>query len=181
MLREIVKHPRSTPQTLQASVPMLNVKVHGSTTRKRRGKYCMTCLEGLLFSKNYSCIWTNLNISGTLSFGHLKPKWRCLAIMHSAKLGKTKHISPNTLYQLLEGWWFFGFFFFVATGPGHLQSLSRTQTPLYTKVFLSQMWGYLSKPFLPSTPANLQQNSWKRKESRRCTSPVKVQTSTRLK
>jgi len=73
----------------------------------------MTCLEGLLFSKNYSCIWTNLNISGTLSFGHLKPKWRCLAIMHSAKLGKTKHISPNTLYQLLEGWWFFGFFFFL--------------------------------------------------------------------
>jgi len=140
MLREIVKHPRSTPQTLQASVPMLNVKVHGSTTRKRRGKYCMTCLEGLLFSKNYSCIWTNLNISGTLSFGHLKTKWRCLAIMHSAKLGKTKHISPNTLYQLLEGWWFFGFFFFCchrAWAPAVIES--NTNSSVYQSILESNV------------------------------------------
>jgi len=34
MLREIAKHPRTTPKTLQASVNMLNVKVHDSTMSK---------------------------------------------------------------------------------------------------------------------------------------------------
>nr|XP_028576306.1 zinc finger protein 577-like isoform X2 [Podarcis muralis] len=35
MLREIAKNPRVTSQALQASVSMLNVKVHDSTIRKR--------------------------------------------------------------------------------------------------------------------------------------------------
>ncbi|XP_053577468.1 uncharacterized protein LOC128666737 isoform X3 [Bombina bombina] len=39
MLREIAKKPRVTSQTLQASVSMLNVKVHNSTIRKRLNKY----------------------------------------------------------------------------------------------------------------------------------------------
>ena len=33
------KHPRATSQTLQASVSMLNVKVHDSTIRNRQNKY----------------------------------------------------------------------------------------------------------------------------------------------
>jgi len=41
MLREIADSPRTTPQTLQASINMLNVKVHDSTIRKRWDKYGM--------------------------------------------------------------------------------------------------------------------------------------------
>ena len=39
MLREIAKNPGVTSQTLQASVSMLNVKVHDSIIRKRLNKY----------------------------------------------------------------------------------------------------------------------------------------------
>jgi len=39
MLRETVENPRATSQTLQASVSMLNVKVHDSKVRKRLNKY----------------------------------------------------------------------------------------------------------------------------------------------
>jgi len=35
----LLKSPRATSQTLQASVSMLNVKVHNSTIRKRLNKY----------------------------------------------------------------------------------------------------------------------------------------------
>jgi len=45
MVREIADSPRTTPQTLQASVNMLNHKVHGSTIRKNGTS--MACLEGL--------------------------------------------------------------------------------------------------------------------------------------
>ena len=38
MLRETLKKPRATSQTLQASVSMLKVKVHDSTVRKRLNK-----------------------------------------------------------------------------------------------------------------------------------------------
>ncbi|MEE6525403.1 hypothetical protein FKM82_025385 [Ascaphus truei] len=75
----------------------------------------MVCLERLpgesLFSLKrtwqyglglQSCIRTNHKTSGTMSFGETRPKWRCLAIMHSSTFGKkqTQHISTNTSYQL---------------------------------------------------------------------------------
>jgi len=41
MFREIAKHPRATSQTLQASINMLNVKVHDSTVRNRLDKFSM--------------------------------------------------------------------------------------------------------------------------------------------
>ncbi|KAM3912509.1 uncharacterized protein RB166_019314 isoform 2-T2 [Leptodactylus fuscus] len=41
MFREIVKNPRATYKTLQASVSMLNIQVHHSTIRKRLNKYSL--------------------------------------------------------------------------------------------------------------------------------------------
>jgi len=44
ILRVIAKHPRTAPQTLQASVNMWNVKGHGSSIRKHW--ITMACFEG---------------------------------------------------------------------------------------------------------------------------------------
>ncbi len=69
-----------------------------------------------------SCIWTNQKTSRTMPFEQTRPKWRCLAIMHSVTFGENLKniIKTNTSYQkssmLVEGWWFWACF--VATGPG---------------------------------------------------------------
>jgi len=58
-----------------------------------------------------SCIWTNLKISGTMSFGQTRPKRRCLTII----IYYTQHISTNTSFQLsitlVKGLVIFGMFF----------------------------------------------------------------------
>jgi len=76
---------------------------------------------------------------------------------------------------------------------GTSQSMIRPWTPLYTKVLRSPSnvkpsvrqlklgscnWTIITRR---STAANLQENGWKRKESRCCNGPVKVQTSIQLK
>lgn len=67
-----------------------------------------------------SCIQTK--ISGSISFGKTRPKWRCLSIMYSLTFGvsQTQHVSTNITYQLskcmvVEGCWGR----FPAIEPGH--------------------------------------------------------------
>ncbi len=113
MLREMAVNPRTSLQTLHASVNMLNDKVHDSTIRKIWHMLYIACLEGLpeesLFylSKKkqktcqdglglQGCIWTNHKTSITMSFEQTRPKWRYLAIMHSATFGENlKSISEK--------------------------------------------------------------------------------------
>ena len=100
-----VKNPRATSQTLQASVSVLNVKVHDSTIRKRLNKYGLFGRVGgeSLFSLKslQSCIWTNHKTSGTMSFGQTRPKWRCLVIMHSSTSGENQTCHTNCQAR----WW----------------------------------------------------------------------------
>jgi len=87
---------------------MLNVKVHDSTIRKRLWLVWKGCRRKHLLSKKNMAAQLrfaklHLNkISGTMSFGQTRPKWRCLVIMHSSTFGEnqTQHISINTSYQL---------------------------------------------------------------------------------
>jgi len=90
-----------------------------STTLLSLQVLCITltvaCSEGLpgenLFSRKrtwqrslgfQNCNQTNPKTSGTMSFGQTIPKWRGLAIMHSAMFWEkqTQHISTNTSNQL---------------------------------------------------------------------------------
>ncbi len=112
-LRDMADNPRTTPQTLQASVNMLNDKI---VLLEKYGT-SMACLEGLpeesLFSKKawqhslglQSCIWTNHKISRTMSFEQIRPKWRCLAIMRHV-WWKLKSISTQTPHTKSHTcWW----------------------------------------------------------------------------
>ena len=92
-----LKTPRATHQTLQASVSMLDVKAHDSTVRKGLNKYVM--FGGFAGERTWqhslglqSYIWINHKASGMMSFGQMRPKWRCfLVIMHS-----TMHVENQT-------------------------------------------------------------------------------------
>lgn len=62
-------------------------------------------LLGELFKKQHktkTSMAAQLHTSGTMSFAHMRPRWRCLAIMHTAKFGEnqTQHIGTNTAYLL---------------------------------------------------------------------------------
>ncbi len=80
----------------------------------------MACLEGLpkesLFDikkhgstvkLSQSCIWTNHKTSRAMYFEQMRPKWRCLAIMHSSTLGENlKSISAQTAHiRSHTCWW----------------------------------------------------------------------------
>lgn len=79
----------------------------------------------------------------------LRLKWSCLVIMNSIQFRvNQKHINTKTSHQLsctvAEAWWF-GFIYL-----GDLQSSTQTRTPLYNKVFKSNVrpkideWRYSS-------------------------------------
>ena len=73
-----------------------------------------------------------------------------------------KHLIPTVKY-VVEGWWFR-----VVLQSQDLYSLGSSSWPPYTKVFLCQIWLLkLCWAWVPNT-AKLQQNRWKRKESRCC-------------
>jgi len=69
------KKTRATSQTPQASVSVLNVKVHDSTIRRRLTKY------GFHNSWCQNCIRINHKTAVTISFEQTRPTWRCLVIM----------------------------------------------------------------------------------------------------
>lgn len=140
--RETVNSLTATSQDLQASVCMLNLKVHKSTIRKKWTSFVWK--EGrknpLIFKKN---------MAAQLRFAtlHLKNpqdsyEGRCLVIMqsfgvvmHSTVFGKkqTQHISTTTSYKLsntVETWWWWW-----SQDPVTLQSLDLPWTPGFTKVF----------------------------------------------
>lgn len=85
----------------------------------------------------------------TMSFGQVRAKWRCLAVLQTCTgpcWETTKHnISTINSYQLsstvVEGWWFG-----LIVHPqdlGTWQALSQPWTSLYTCILWSQMWGHL--------------------------------------
>jgi len=94
---------------------MLNV--HNRTTGERlnnRGLFGSAASRKHFISENSMATqlrlakfsWTN-HKSGTMSFGQMGPKWRCLSqslfvIMHSTMFGKnqTQHICANISFQL---------------------------------------------------------------------------------
>lgn len=78
----------------------------------------LACLEGLpgesLLSPKrawqhglylQSSIWTKHRTSGTMLFGHTRPKCRCLTVVHSAMFGekRTEHISYQLSRTVVEG------------------------------------------------------------------------------
>ena len=81
----------------------------------------------------------------------------------------------------------------AATGPRHLAVIESTANySLYQSIFESNVkppiqqlkldWNWVNnRTVILNAAANLQQNVWKRQESRCSRGPVKVQTSTRLK
>ena len=76
---------------------------------------------------------------------------------------------------------------FAATGPGQQFNSSVYQSILESNVRPSDRqlklgWNWvINRTMIPNTAADLQENVWKRKESRCCNDPVKVQLSTWLK
>jgi len=82
------KSLRATSQTLQASVSMVNVKGHG--------------LFGRVSGE--SLIRTNIKTSGTTSFEHMRPKWRCLVITNSSMFEQST--SAQTSHTNCQArWW----------------------------------------------------------------------------
>jgi len=70
MLIEIKKHPRPTPQTIQDSVNMLNIKAHSNTIRVARRKLLLSKKDmaaRLRFTRLH--LRTTHKTSGTISFG----------------------------------------------------------------------------------------------------------------
>lgn len=79
----------------------------GSVARRKLLLSKKTWQQGLGLK---SCIWTNLETSETMSFGQIRSKWSCMAIIQGTTFGEshTPHISRNTSYQLSStvGWRF---------------------------------------------------------------------------
>ena len=142
VLRETAKNPRAPSQILQASISMLNVKVHPSTSRKKLNKLPRESLFSL--KKNLAaqlslqgCIWTNHRISGTMSLGQKKPQRKYLVIMQSTEFSEnqTQHVNTNTSFQTSSTWWRADYLGFQPRILGTLQSWSSSWACLYTKVF----------------------------------------------
>ena len=81
---------------------------------------------------------------------------------------------------------------FATTGPRHLAVIKSTiNSSVFHSILQSNVRpsvrqslatiGSCNRAIIPKTPANLQQNGQKRKESGCCSGPVRVQTSTSLK
>lgn len=120
-----------------------------------------------------SCIWTIHKTSRTMSSEQMRLKWRCLAIKYNTTLVKTTNTSHQMPHMLIGGWRFWACL--VATGPGHLtviesgmsSSVSKSilESNLGTSVRqlkLGQEW-VMQRIMIPSTPANLQLNGWRKK------------------
>ena len=203
MSKEIAKNSRATSQILQASVRMLNVKVHDCTIRRRLNKHGLfgRVAGESLFSLKRTCqhslglqsyICTNHKTSGTMSFEQTRPKWRCLVKMHGSMFGENQiqHISTNISYQMsstvVEGWWFWLVLQPQNAATGQLAVIeSNMKSSVYqsnlqsnVRPFVWQLkFGLCNGTIIPRRPANQQQNGWKRKESRCCRGPVKLHTS----
>ncbi len=89
-----------------------------------------------------SCIWTDPKSSRTMTFEQMRPKWRCLAIMHSSTFGENlTSISAQTPHTKSHTCWWRADDFgacFVATGPRHLTVIESTMNsfpkPKYSRV-----------------------------------------------
>lgn len=109
-----------------------------------RRKTLSLCKDGSSTLGLQCCIWTNHKICGTMLFRQTKPKWRCLAIMHSVMFGK----KPNTAYQykhIILNVKHSGGFRLVLQPQyvGTLQSLSCPQIlciPRYSRVKCVDIW-----------------------------------------
>ncbi len=156
MFREMADNPKTMPQTLRASANMWNYKVHASTIRNIWDKYGMFGRLGRKISLFYlkktwqhslslqTCIWTNHKTSRTISFEQMRPRWRCLVIIHKATFDEKpkEHVSTNTssqkIHMLVEGWWFWAWF--VTTGPGHLTVIELTMnSSVYQSILQSNV------------------------------------------
>ncbi len=164
-LREMTDNPRTSPQTLQASVNMFNCKVHDSTIRKIWDKHGMFWrlarrkpLLYCLCSQSY--IWTNHKTSRTMCFEQMRPKWWCLAI-------NVTHAGGGLMILgLFCSHW-------IWTPHSHWVNHELLCIPEHARVKCDAIRptakiGSCNRTMIPSTPANLQQNGWKIRESRCC-------------
>lgn len=98
-LTETVKNPKYTPQTLKASVSILNVKVHDTKMRKTLSEFGKIGRRNPHLSKKehgntaYVC---KVSYEKTTRALEQRPKWRCLDFMHSTTFrGKPKSINTS--------------------------------------------------------------------------------------
>lgn len=85
----------------RAHLPCWIFKFMTAQLEKTLNKYCLfwrvSRRKALLSRKNMaaclcfqSCLWTNHKISWTISSGWIRPKWRCLSMMHSTIIAENQ-------------------------------------------------------------------------------------------